>query len=80
MIEIHCIWCGGTLQKESGRRVCLGCDAEYPNIVISESVAEDGQVATEHSISIECMLVKPKVKVAPLPEARSCSADELITV
>jgi hypothetical protein len=74
-INLFCIWCGGRLAIENGQAVCLGCDAEYSNILLSESREEDWEkVAMEMSVSIDCLLVKPKLK-PPVLEMQECAVE-----
>jgi len=60
-MELYCVLCGEMLQPENSCLVCLGCDVEYSNVLLSENAVEDGEkVITEMSLSADFVLVRHK--------------------
>ena len=60
-MELYCVLCGGRIYSENSHLVCLGCDAEYSNVLLSESAVEDEEkVITEMSLGMDFVLVKHK--------------------
>ena len=65
-INLYCIWCGGRLCSEEGHVACMSCSTEYSDVIMSETRKEDEkEITIEKSISIECLLVKPKFEKVP---------------
>ncbi len=65
--ELYCPLCGCMLGKVNGASICHGCGVEYSNVVVSESIPFDDELASEVSISMECTLAKPKPPERPMP-------------
>lgn len=62
-MELYCVLCGEMLQPENSSLVCLGCDAEYSNVLLSESrVDSEDKTITEMSISMDFASIKQKVE------------------
>jgi hypothetical protein len=58
-VNLYCIWCGGRLGVEGDHIICLACDTEYSNILLSESETEnESAIIVERSISFDCSLTK----------------------
>lgn len=70
-MELYCVLCGERLElDEEGRGfLCLGCDAHYDSVLLSETrVEEEGRVITELSLSMDFYLVEKRKEAPPLPE------------
>lgn len=48
------------MTRGEGSAMCLLCGAEYPTILVSESIPFEEDFATEMSISMDCILMRPK--------------------
>ncbi len=78
-INLYCIWCGGRLCKEDGHIACMGCGTEYSDVIMSETKREDEkEITVETSISMECLLVKPRFERAPVLELLDVPAKEAV--
>ncbi len=68
-MELYCVLCGGKLQQEGVQVSCVGCDAEYDNILLSETKIEDEErLITEMSLSMDFCKVTRKTEKPQLPQ------------
>lgn len=66
-MDLYCVLCGGRLHQEGEHVSCMGCDAEYDNILISETKVEDEErIITEMSLSMDFCKIRVKAGKAPL--------------
>jgi uncharacterized Zn finger protein (UPF0148 family) len=78
-INIYCIWCGGRLCTEDGHVSCVSCDTKYSDVIMSETRRDDEKAVTlETSISMECLLVKPKFEKALVPGLLNVPVEEAV--
>jgi hypothetical protein len=76
-MDLYCVLCGGRLHQEGEHVSCLGCDAEYNNVLLSETKIEDEeQVITEMSLSMDFCKVTRKAEKAQLLQATKLYAVE----
>ncbi len=67
------------MTREEGSAMCVLCGAEYPAILVSESIPFDEDLATEMSISMDCILLRPKQERV-VPFEIESPLEELIVV
>jgi hypothetical protein len=71
-MDLYCVLCGERLNLDEESLTCLGCDARYDSVLLSETkVEEEGRVVTELSLSMDFYVVKEKGE-APLMQAVNC--------
>ncbi len=76
-MELYCVLCGGILHSENSHLVCLGCDAEYSNVLLSESrIDSEDKTITEMSISMDFASIKQKVEKSPILELENRTAKD----
>lgn len=80
-MELYCVLCGERIYSENNHLVCLGCDAEYSNVLLSESRIEcDDKIITEMSLSADLVFAKHKPEKSPILELENRTAEEEILV
>jgi len=80
-MDLHCVLCGGRLHQEGEHVSCLGCDAEYSNVLLSETRVEDEErVITDMSLSMDfCKVTRKAEKSRLLQAAKLYAVEEAAT-
>ncbi|MDP6459997.1 MAG: hypothetical protein QF829_04310 [Candidatus Hydrothermarchaeota archaeon] len=80
-MDLYCVLCGGRLHQEGEHVSCLGCDAEYNNVLLSETRIDNGErVITEMSLSMDFSKVTRKMEKAPLLQMTKLNAVKEVPV
>jgi hypothetical protein len=79
-MDLYCVLCGGRLHQEGEHVSCLGCDAEYNAVLLSETRIEDEErVITEMSLSMDFSRVTKKMEKLPLLQmTKLCAGEEVL--
>ncbi len=61
ILDMYCIWCGGSLEKEDGNVACMECGSEFSNMLVSETAFESSKnTFLEMSVSLDCVRAKTR--------------------
>lgn len=72
-MDLYCVLCGGRLRQEDEHVACLGCNAQYTNVLLSETkIEDDKKVITELSLSMDFLVVKEKEEKSALLQLTNC--------
>ena len=61
ILDMYCIWCGGSLEKEDGNTSCMECGTEFSNMLVSETAFESSKNSfLETSVSLDCVRARKR--------------------
>lgn len=70
ILDMFCIWCGGSLEKEDGDVACMECGTEFSNMLVSETAFESSESTfLEMSVSLDCVRAKTRHPLEIYPAA-----------
>jgi hypothetical protein len=70
ILDMYCIWCGGSLEKEDRNTSCVECGTEFSNMLVSETAFESSESTfLEMSVSLDCIRAKAKHPQETYPAA-----------